>query len=59
MKPPVDGKLLKHYCFTRRKKEKIAFDAADAGMPAYVCCRYENSKGETGHWGPVSQTIVP
>jgi hypothetical protein len=59
MKPPVDGKMLQHHRFTRRKREKIVFDAAGAGMTAYVCCRYENSKGETGQWGPVAQAIIP
>jgi hypothetical protein len=45
MKPPADGKGLAHYRFTRRQKEKILFDAE---MTVYVCCRYENQKGEVG-----------
>jgi hypothetical protein len=59
MKPPADGKILSHYRFSRRRKEKILFDAADAGMTAYVCCRYENGKGEVGQWGPVASAVVP
>ena len=59
MKPPLDGKGLLHYRFTRRRKEKIVFDAADAGMTVYVCCRYENKKGETGQWGPVASATIP
>jgi hypothetical protein len=58
-KPPLDGKGLTHYHFTRRRKEKIVFDAEDAGMTAYVCCRYENDKGEEGQWGPVAQAVIP
>ncbi|MDR2632274.1 MAG: hypothetical protein LBC51_01445, partial [Treponema sp.] len=48
MKVPADGKGLLHYRFTRRAKEKLIFDAEDAGMTVYVCCRYENQKGEAG-----------
>jgi hypothetical protein len=59
MKVPADGKPLRHYRFTRRKREKIFFDAEDGGMTAYVCCRYENRKGETGQWGPVVSAIIP
>jgi hypothetical protein len=59
MKPPTDGKGLQHYRFTRRRKEKILFDAEDAGMTAYVCCRYENGKGEAGQWGPVASAVIP
>jgi hypothetical protein len=51
IKVPADGKGLSHYRFTRRRKEKIVFDAEDAGKTVYVCCRataYENRKGEAG-----------
>jgi hypothetical protein len=57
--PPKDGKGLLHYRFTRRRKEKILFDAEDAGMTAYVCCRYENRKGEAGQWGPLVSAVIP
>jgi hypothetical protein len=59
MKIPADGRGLQHYRFTRRRKEKILFDAEDAGMTAYVCCRYENGKGEVGQWGPVVSAVIP
>jgi hypothetical protein len=59
MKTPADGKGLKHYRFTRRRKEKILFDAEDGGMTAWVCCRYENQKGDSGQWGPVVSAIIP
>ncbi|MDR2784044.1 MAG: hypothetical protein LBB48_09455 [Treponema sp.] len=59
MKAPTDGKSLTHYRFTRRRKEKIVFDSEDAGMTVYVCCRYENQKGEIGLWGPAASAIVP
>jgi hypothetical protein len=50
--PPKDGEGLTHYRFTRRRKEEIVFDAEDAGKTVYVCCCYENSKGDAGKWGP-------
>jgi hypothetical protein len=59
MKPPSDGEVLKHYRFTRRRKEAITFEASEGGMTVYVCSRYENQKGETGQWGPVASAIVP
>jgi hypothetical protein len=59
MKPPVDGKGLTHYRFTRRRKEKLLFDAEDSGLTVYVCCRYENQKGDEGQWGPVVSSIIP
>ncbi|MDR1326722.1 MAG: hypothetical protein LBK00_11880 [Treponema sp.] len=59
MKIPMDGKGLQHYRFTRRGKEKFIFDAEDAGKTVYVCCRYENRKGEAGQWGPVVSLVIP
>jgi hypothetical protein len=59
MKVPVDGRSLSHYRFTRRRKKNLLFDAEDAGKTAYVCCRYENRKGEAGQWGPVASAIIP
>jgi hypothetical protein len=59
MKAPADGKGLQHYRVTRRRKEKIVFDAENGGMSAWVCCRYENQKGEVGQWGPVVSAIIP
>jgi hypothetical protein len=50
MKIPADGKSLQHYRFTRRKRKNIFFDAGDGGVTAYVCCHYENRKGEAGRW---------
>ena len=59
MAPPTDGEGLTHVRFTRRKKEKLVFDAEDAGMTVYICVRYENQKGDVGQWGPVVSFIIP
>jgi hypothetical protein len=58
MEPPKDGEGLEHR-FTRRRKEQLVFDAGEAGMTVYVCCRYENAKGEAGNWGPVVSAVIP
>ncbi|MDR1216157.1 MAG: hypothetical protein LBK25_05715 [Treponema sp.] len=59
MKAPADGKGLQHFRFTRRRKEKLLFDTEDGGMTIYICCRYENQKGEVGQWGPVASAVIP
>jgi hypothetical protein len=28
-------------------------------MTAYICCRYENQKGDVGQWGPVVSAVIP
>jgi hypothetical protein len=56
---PADGEGLRHYTFTRRKKELVTFDAAESGMTAYFCARYENQNGQKGNWGPVSSAVIP
>jgi hypothetical protein len=59
MKPPLSGEELLHYRFTRRKKELVGFAAEEAGMTAWFCARYENSRGQAGKWGPVVQAVIP
>jgi hypothetical protein len=58
MEPPKDGEGLPHR-FTRRRKEPLVFDAEEAGMTVYVCCRYENRKGQERNWGPVVSAVIP
>jgi hypothetical protein len=59
MRPPLSGDELLYYRFTRRKKETVIFDAAESGMTAYFCARYENQKGLYGPWGPVVSAVIP
>ena len=53
------GADLPHSKFTRRKKELFDFPADDSGKTAYFCIRYENSKGQSGPWGPVFNAVIP
>jgi hypothetical protein len=57
--PPKSGEGLGFFSFTRRRKERILFDTEDAGMTAYVCCRYGNRRGKRGDWGPVASVVIP
>jgi hypothetical protein len=57
--PPKDGEGLQHFIFTRRGKELKDFAAAESGMTAYFCARYENQKGQKGSWGPVTSAVIP
>jgi hypothetical protein len=59
MKPPVGGEELPFSKFTRRKKELLIFDVDDTGKTAYLCVRYENSKGDAGPWGPIISAVIP
>ena len=56
---PASGKDLHEHKFTRRKKEIFEFTPEDAKKTVYFCIRYENSKGETGPWGPMISATIP
>jgi hypothetical protein len=56
--PPRTGDDLPHSVFTRRKRHLFDFNG-DSGCSVYFCMRYENSKGETGPWGPILEAYVP
>ena len=59
MKAPISGNELPNSQFTRRKRETLIFPACDSGKTAYFCIRYENSKGQSGPWGPLFSAIIP
>jgi hypothetical protein len=59
MAAPVQGEDLPRSTLTRRKKETMVFSASDSGKTAYFCIRYENSKGDSGPWGPVFSAVIP
>jgi hypothetical protein len=59
MAPPADGEGLRHRLFTRRKTAHVTFDAEEAGMTAWVCCRYESRTRPPGPWGPPASAVIP
>ena len=58
MNVPAGGDELPHSRWTRRRKERFDFHE-DRGSTVYFCVRYENSKGQSGPWGPLFSAIVP
>jgi hypothetical protein len=56
---PASGDDLPHSVFTRKRKYRFDFPEGDRGKQVYFCLRYENSKGESGPWGPIIQAIIP
>jgi len=56
---PTSGQDLRENKFTRKKKEVFEFMPDDAKKTVYFCIRYENSKGETGPWGPMISATIP
>ena len=57
--PPVSGMDLRESKFTRQRKMLFTFLPTDSAKVAYFSIRYENSKGETGPWGPMFSAIIP
>ena len=57
--PPASGVNLHESRFTRQKKVLFTFLPTDSGKTAYFSIRYENSKGESGPWGPMCSAIIP
>ena len=57
--PPESGVNLRESKFTRQKKVLFTFLPTDSGKTAYFSIRYENSKGESGPWGPMCSAIIP
>jgi hypothetical protein len=55
---PKTGKELPYSIFTRRKKERFDFDG-ESGRRVYFCLHYENSKGQSGPFGPIFSAIIP
>ena len=58
-KPPISAEDLTKSRFSRGKKVVFNFPPVDAGKTAYFAIRYENSKGNSGPWGPMFSAIIP
>jgi hypothetical protein len=53
------GQDLPNSQFTKRKKELMDFPSDDNGKTVYFSIRFENSKGQSGPWGPVFSAVIP
>jgi hypothetical protein len=58
VKAPQTGADLPHSKWVRRKKEQFHFPG-DSGKTVWICIRFENSKGQSGPWGPLTSAIIP
>jgi hypothetical protein len=56
---PQSGMDLTESRFSRQKKVQFSFTPEDSGKTAYYAVRYENSKGQSGPWGPLFSAIIP
>jgi hypothetical protein len=57
--PPASGKEFTETKFSRKKKFLFSLEPEDKGKKMYFAVRYENSKGDAGPWGPVTEAVVP
>ncbi|MDR0598924.1 MAG: hypothetical protein LBG84_02415 [Treponema sp.] len=56
--PPTSGKELPEHWYITKGGLRLDLDG-ESGQTMYVCLRYENSKGQTGPFGPIQQVVVP
>jgi hypothetical protein len=57
--PPEKPEDLNKSFFTRRKRDFIEFDYADAGKTAYIAVQIESGSGKQGKYGPMVSAVVP
>jgi hypothetical protein len=57
--PMVDANELIHSVFDTRTPFTLEFSGHERGKTVYFALRWENTRGEKGHWSPVISAIVP
>jgi hypothetical protein len=55
---PITGDDLPHSVFTKTRSHTFDF-TAERGNQAFLCMRYENSKGQAGPWGDILEAYIP
>ncbi|MDR1867120.1 MAG: hypothetical protein LBQ77_02495 [Treponema sp.] len=55
---PASGADLPKTQFSRKTSYTVIFTEADKGKTVYYATCYENSKGQTGPWSPVTEAII-
>lgn len=56
--PPVSAEELPYSLFTRRQRHEFNLEG-ESGNTLWLCLRYENSKGKSGPFGPILETVIP
>jgi hypothetical protein len=57
--PVVNLKELTNSSFDTRTPFTLEFEGDERGKMVYFCLRWENTRGEKGHWSPIQSAIVP
>jgi hypothetical protein len=57
--PIVKVKELTNSSFDTRTPFTLEFEGDERGKMVYFCLRWENTRGEKGHWSPIQSAIIP
>jgi hypothetical protein len=57
--PVVDANELLHSSFDTRTPFTLEFSGHERGKTVYFALRWENTRGQKGHWSPIQLAIIP
>jgi hypothetical protein len=57
--PIVNVEDLAHSSFDTRTPFTLEFKGDQRGKTVYFCLRWENTRGEKGHWSPIQSAVIP
>jgi hypothetical protein len=57
--PMVDANELLHSVFDTRTPFTLEFGGHERGKTVYFALRWENTRGQKGHWSPIQNAIIP
>jgi hypothetical protein len=57
--PMVDANELVHSVFDTRTPFTLEFGGHERGKTVYFALRWENTRGQKGHWSPIQSAIIP
>jgi hypothetical protein len=57
--PMVDANDLIHSSFDTRTPFTLEFGGRQRGQTVYFALRWENTRGEKGHWSPIHSAVIP
>ena len=58
-KQPVDWSELTNSAFDTKTPYQFTFSGQQRGNKLYFALRWENSKGEKGHWSEIYEAVIP
>jgi hypothetical protein len=57
--PVMNANKLIHSSFDTRTPFTLEFEGEDRGKTVYLALRWENTRGQKGHWSPIQSVIIP